>query len=268
MDAVAYARAQTSDVDPSDYTVSDAEYQSFVLAVELDIARFVNRGPLYVGNFGAQPPTSPLVTINGVGRYSCSAGNGFDPAIIDVLDVLYMAPGDFNAGNDLAWLALSPASTEIWHAYETEVFAEPASRIIRDSYLNEIRHYGRGKFSLAVGNDGVPAIDLYPVPTQSGLPVMVAYKARHTVTDISNTDNSGSVQYTTIPEIMAVHFARLLLAEVRFMKADALCGRKMTRAGMAQKQTDPTAMRNQAMYDKEFTYAVLGQNTPVVRVTN
>lgn len=227
-DAVAYARALTGDTDPTNYQIPDASYAAITADVNRDLSRFLPLSDI-VGDIYNR--TSTLVTSAGVTRYICNAAGGFNEPVRSITDVLYRATGGLSGASEIGYLALLPFSPMNMFLYNPSVLDQPTGRFERDAYLNELDHYGIGKAGIIQDRaTGKFAIDLFPTPGASGLPIYVRYDTNHIATALN--DGFGSVKYPTIPEQNVRDFKELLLAKAQ--KTLALIASQTTSAAAGQ----------------------------------
>ena len=222
-DAVRFVRNKVEDPNPPVYGASpvipDLAFTDYIEVAAEEFSNWSPIGDQVVGLIGANPPTSPLATISNVSRYVLTPGVGFAYSVKEISDVLFRASGVFTAASEIAYLALMPVSPLNWFRIDKDLLNSPTSRHIRDQYLQELDHYGIGYWSRARdAATGLQAIDIYPPPTTTGLPIFV----RYTTTHQNVPDGGGNPQYQTVPEDLKRHFGRFLLAEVMQQEADRL----------------------------------------------
>lgn len=256
-DAVRYCRALTEDLY-TPFSVPDESYQAFHEDVAEDLSRFL---PVdyWVGN----PVTnsSPLVTVANQLVYVCSSANGFTAAPHRILEVLYQATNAFSAASEISYLALLPFSPLNRFLFTPSLLDSPSERILRDEYLAELDHYGRGFY--AVARDpatGLPSLAFYPIPTVAGNPLYVHYQAGHTYT----TTTLGDALYATIPENHKLNFARLLYCLVLEQEQERYAKATSTSAGILRGTSNPQALLQKIERIRNETYQRLGGSLPVM----
>jgi hypothetical protein len=262
-DAVAAVRGYIED-DSAPFIVSDARMQNYVEMAAESFSKWTPLGENVVGQIGGSPPTSPFQTIAGVSRYACTAAIGFTPPAVEITDVLYRASGVFTAASEIAYLALMPVSPLNWFRVDRDILMSPSSRHLRDEYLQELDHYGTGYWGRARdAATGLPAIDIYPPPTVSGIPIFVRYTSAH-----GNTpDGNGNPQYPTIPDNWKRHFVTQLLVEVVKEEANRLMLKSQVKAGQIQRWSSPGDMRRWADQLHEDSVNEMGGNVGVAIVS-
>lgn len=237
-DAIAWVRAKTRDFTPP-YQVPDSSFTSYV---ETAAERFSRLFPLDASVGDVYANTSPLVTVAGQTRYVCSPANGFPFEPDRITDLLYRAGPNIglNAANDMAYLYMSPFSSPT-SFLGTGGLDQPADRLLRNYYFNELLKYGYGQYGFVVdGATGLPAFDLYPTPTQTGLPIFVRYQYQHQNTP----DGQNNPWYKTVPSIRKVLFARALYIELLEDEHDNIATTGKSRLGIIQYEGgDPEAVR-------------------------
>ena len=262
-DIVAYARSKIEDL-VAPQKVPDSAFSLYVEAAIEEFARWSPLGDNIVGNIGANPPSSPLITVNTVSRYVCNAPNGFTLPVKDVTDVLFRASGVFSAASEIAYLALMPISPLNWFRIDKDLLNSPSSRHIRDQYLQELDHYGIGYWRRVRDSaSGLPAIDIYPPPTTSGIPIFVSYTSGY----INSPDGGGNPQYPQVPDDQKVYLAWLLLAEVMEEESDRIAKQSQTKSGIIQRWSSPADLRDEAAKYREKAQFALGAAKGMVTVS-
>jgi hypothetical protein len=267
-DAVRFVRGKVEDPNPPLYgaspTIPDSAFVDYVESAAEEFSNYSPLGEIVVGSIGANPPTSPLVTISNVSRYVLTPGVGFTFPVKEVIDVLYRASGVFTAASEIAYLALMPVSPLNWFRIDKDLLNSPTSRHIRDQYLQELDHYGIGYWSRARDPiTGTQAIDIYPPPTASGLPIFVRYTSVHQ----NVPDGSGNPQYPTIPEDLKRHFGRFLLAEVMEQEADRLFKSQQTISGVVTRFGSASNIRMEAERLRDETRLSIDASSGIVAVS-
>lgn len=272
-DVFSYVRAKIGDPNPPTFTgpglpfVSDAALQAYVDVAAKEFAQYVPLGDIVVGNIAGtsgSPPSSPLNTIAFQSRYICNAANGFVYPVKNISDVLYRASGVFTAASEIAYLALMPVSPLNWFRIDKDLLNSPSSRHIRDQYLQELDHYGIGYWGWARdGATGQIALDLYPPPVTSGLPVFVRYTTYYQQVP----DGLGNPTYPTVPEDMTFHFARFLLAEVMDQEAINIYKFSSLKSGIIQQWSSPGDIRHDAERIRDETRLQCGGMTGMALVS-
>lgn len=261
-DAIAYVRNKIEDL-AQPFVVPDSALSLYVEMAAEEYSKWNPIGDIVVGSFAAAPPSSPFQTTAYVSRYTCNSATGFTLTPTTIQDVLYRASGVFTAQSEIAYLALMPVSPLNWFRIDKDLLNSPTSRHIRDQYLQELDHYGIGYWRTARDSSGNLAIDLFPAPVTSGLPVFVRYTAAH-----SNTpDGQGNPTYPTIPEIHKVQFSRFLLAQTLEQEADRLARSTVLKAGITQRWTSPAEVRAFACELRDKAEASLGSNVSEILVS-
>jgi hypothetical protein len=263
-DAVAYVRGQIEDTNGPSFVIPDSTLALYVEAAAEEFSRLEPLGEHVVGNFGGTPPTSPLSTTPGVNRYSCSVANGFQYPVAQVTDVMFKSSGVFSAASEMSYLQLMPVSPFNWFHTEGNILSKPSTRVIREEMFDELDHYTKGFWGTARGADGIKVIDIYPVPTTSGLPIFV----RYTSTYISVLDGNQNPTYPTIPEDLKRYFGKLLLVEVLEQETDRLSKSSSLKAGVMQRWSTPAAIRAYAENLKADIHNELGGSVTVVTVSH
>lgn len=258
---VPYVRNRIEDVAGID--VTDDALASMISTVARDLSRFYPIS-VVVGDFNAQ--TSPLTTVSGQQRYQCNPGNGFSLPVRRITGVLYRASGGFSTASEIGYLSLLPFSPANTFLYTPSLMDAPTRRILRDSYLNEVEHYGIGKYGVARDASGY-VIDLFPVPQTSGLPVFVRYDSTHTPTAVPG-DTAGSVKVDTLPDEAVRHFSNLLLAEAIDELALRYFQTSDVRAGQIEMKTDTDLLDKYVTRIRDNTYLELGVGAGSILVTS
>jgi hypothetical protein len=256
-DACAYVRSLTEDtVTP--YLVPDSAYIAYAEDVAEDFSRYV---PLDVQLGNPVALTSPLQTVVYQQRYVCNVANGFSIAPTRITDVLYQATNAFSAASEISYLALLPFSPLNRFLFTPSLLDSPSERILRDQYLQELDKYGRGYWgTVRDAATGLPALDLYPIPTSAGTPIYVRYQIGHSYT----TDNLGNVAYVTVPEQYKRQFARLLYCQILEQEQDRFIRGVRTQAGILSQETSPAEMNRKIMRIRNAVYQELGDAVPAV----
>jgi hypothetical protein len=262
-DAIAYVRGQIEDTT-APFLIPDATLALYVEAGAEEFSKWEPLGEHVVGTFGVPTPSSPLATISGISRYSCTVGNGFIYPVAEVTDVLFKASGIFNAASEMSYMALMAVTPFNWFYAEGNLLARPSDRIIRSEMLNELDHYGGGYWGLARDANGVRAIDIYPVPTSSGTPIFVRYTSSHQ----NVPDGSGNPTYPTIPENLKRYFGKFCLIEVLSQEEDRLAKSSQLKAGVTQRWSTPGAVRSYREGLKSDLELAMGSAVTVGRVSN
>jgi len=244
--------------DPNAETVPDEALWNYAEDVNEDFSRHVPT-EYVVGSPIAE--TSPLLTIKGQQRYLCTTGNGFPVTPISVSDVLYRAGGALIAPNEMAYLSMTAFAPLNRFLFTTSSLIDsPTQRVLRDEYIDEMDHYGRGYAGVVLDPSGNLAIDLYPVPETDGMPIYVRFKAAHTM-DYNSTTNTLTV--ATVPENKKRDWAKLLYALVLEQEGEHMAKYKMQKAGLVERQTDARTMEARVMRIREEVYAALGSYVSV-----
>jgi len=262
-DVIAYVRGQIEDLGPT-FKIPDASLAIYVENAAEEFAKWSPIGDIVVGNIGGTPPTSPLSTIPGVSRYSCSIANGFTLPVLDVIDVLFKASGVFTAASEIAYLQLMPISPFNWFHTQGNILSKPSERVIREEMFDELDHYTKGFWGTARGADGVPVIDIFPIPTTSGLPIFVRYTSGYSAV----VDGQGNPTYPTVPENHKRYFAKFALAEVLDQEADRLAKSSQLKAGVMQRWSSPASIRAQAENLRADVQNALGSAVTVGRASH
>lgn len=239
LDAIAYARAMIEDTDSTSFTIPDA---SLLVMVQKAAGEYSRHAPLdeIVGNPVAA--TSPCMTVNAQQRYVCSAANGFVVAPMRITDVLYRAAATYNAANELAYLSILPFSPINRFLYSPNLLDSPSMRILRNQYLDELQHYGRGAAGIVRDRaTGRLAVDLFPVPTGGPVPVFFRYQAAH-----PNTGTATDPAYPSVPDDLAFVFGDLVYASCLDLEADRLSKSQRVRAGLLDIQGSAADLRQLA----------------------
>jgi hypothetical protein len=236
-DAIGWVRAKTEDaVEP--FQVADSSYATYIESAVEDFSRFY---PLDAQIGDVFNNTSPLVTVANQTRYVCSVANGFASEPDRIVDLLYRSGPNIglNAANDLAYLYMSPFSSPK-SFLGTGGLDQPADRVLRDYFFQELLRYGRGRFGVVRdGATGLLAFDLYPTPTQSGLPIFVRYQYSHQNTP----DGQNNPWYRTVPSNRKRVFARMLYIAVLEEEYDAVATTGKSRLGIIQYEGgDPASL--------------------------
>lgn len=259
-DAVAYVRNQIEDLTVP-FAVSDAAFSSYAEDVLEDFERWV---PVVqqVGNVYAN--TSPMVTVVGQQRYLCTTANGFVDGLgaplqpTRIIQVGYRAASGYSAAQELTYLTLLPFSPiDILGDSNTDILANPSIRYLRDKAFNELEHYGQGFAEVVQDVSGNWALDLYPVPLTSGLPIFVRYNVAYSTTSVN-----GALLIPTVPEYRKRHFAKLLLALVKEQECERLAKSTDQKIGIIQEKSSPDLIRKAGIELRESVYWELGGNVP------
>ena len=260
-DAVRYVRALTEDLY-TPFVIPDESYMAFHEDVAEDISRFL---PLdyWVGNPVTQ--VSPLTTVANQQVYVASVANGFTVPPTRILEFLYQATNAFSAASEISYLALLPFSPLNRFLFTPSLLDSPSERILRDEYLSELDHYGRGFY--AVQRDpatGLLSVAIYPIPTVSGTPLYAHFQGNH-------VSSAGSfpldVWYKTIPEANKRHFGRLLYCLVVEQELDRYAKATSTSAGILRGQASPQALQTKIERIRNEVYQQLGGTLPAVAHT-
>jgi hypothetical protein len=250
-DAVRYVRGRVGDPDGS--TFSDAELVAYAQEANSDFSRHL---PLDIFVGDVLGGTSPLLTVADQGRYVCTPGNGFPSAPLFIREVLWAATSaGFNASNEAATLALMPTFIISKVLFRPGLLDSPSERVLRQSYLNELSHYGRGFYDTY--NDpatGLLGINLFPVPELDGLPLFVQAGLAHGMFD----DGSGNLDIPTVPADRVTDWARLLWAILVENEALRVCATKQAKAGLVEIASDPRVLMQFAIEQRHSIYAKLG----------
>ena len=263
-DVIAYIRGQIEDLT-SPFVVPDATLALYVENAAEEFGKWEPLGEFVVGNIGATPPSSPLATLPGVSRYSCSVANGFLYPVNEVVDVLFKSSGVFTAASEIAYLQLMPVSPFNWFHTQGNILSKPSERVIREEMFDELDHYTKGFWGTARGADGVKVIDVYPVPTTTGIPIYVRYTSGYINVPAIG---SGDPTYPTVPENLKRYFAKLALCEVLDQEADRLAKSSQLKAGVMQRWSSPTAIRLHAENLKAETQLAMGSSQTMVRASH
>lgn len=260
-DAVRYARALSEDLY-TPFIVPDESYMAYHEDVAEDISRFL---PVdyWVGN--PVLAASPLVTVANQQVYVASSGNGFAVPPSRITEFLYQATNAFSAASEISYLALLPFSPLNRFLFTPSLLDSPSERILRDEYLSELDHYGRGFY--AVQRDpatGLLSIAIYPIPTVSGTPLFAHYQGNHVA---SAGGIALDVWYKTIPEQNKRHFGRLLYCLVVEQEMDRYAKATSTSAGILRGSASPLALQAKVERIRNEVYQQLGGALPVVAHT-
>jgi len=259
-DAVRYCRALTEDLY-TPFIVPDESYGAYAEDVAQDFSRWVPLD-IQVGNPVTQ--TSGFLTVANQQRYVCNAGNGFASPVARITDVLYQATNAFSAASEISYLALLPFSPLNRFLFTPSLLDSPSERILRDEYLSELDHYGRGFYGLARDPaSGAVAIDLYPIPTTGGTPIYVRYQTIHVATASLLND----AVYSRVPEDRKRQFARLLYCLVLEQESDRYAKATSTSAGILRGTASPQALERKIERIRSSVYQELGAALPVVAHT-
>lgn len=263
-DVFSYVRGQIGDPNPPTFAgpglpfISDTTLLAYVDIAAKEFSQYVPLGDIVVGNIAGtsgSPPSSPLNTVAFQSRYICTVANGFAYPVKAISDVLYRASGVFTAASEIAYLALMPVSPLNWFRIDKDLLNSPTSRHIRDQYLQELDHYGIGYWGWARDpGTGFPAIDLYPPPVTSGLPIFVRYTTYYQQVP----DTFGNPTYPTVPEDMTFHFARFMLAEVMNQEAINIYKYSSLKSGIIQQTSSPGDIRAEAARIRDETRLACG----------
>ena len=239
-DAIAYARAMIEDVDSTSFVIPDSSMEVLVKKAASEFSRHLALDDV-VGN--PAQATSPCMTVANQQRYVCTAANGFAVTPSKISDVLYRAAATYSAANELAYLSLLPFSPVNRFLFTPNLLDSPSERILRNQYLDELQHYGRGYYAIVRDRvTGLLAVDLFPIPTSTPVPVFFRYQAPH---PNSSTDPHNPV-YATIPDDLAYVFGDLLYADCLDMEADRLAKYQRARAGLLDVQGSAADLRELA----------------------
>lgn len=261
-DAIGYARAKIEDTDPANFVIPDSSMVLFAQAAAAEFSRFLPWEDI-IGNVAI--PSSPLMTVDKQVGYVCTAANGFPVAPTQITDVLYRASATYSAANELAYLSILPFSPVNRFLYSPNLLDSPSERVLRNEYLNELQHYGRGFAGIYRDRlTGRLAFDLYPVPTGVPVPVFVRYTGAHA--NVS-TDPNNPV-YPTVPDDLARYFGDLVYAECLDVEADRLAKFQRARAGLLDIQGDAVAMRELAAEVRFRATGALGAFQGVGQTSN
>lgn len=249
-DAVNAVRQLTEDI-AAPLTIADSAYQAYVEIVNEDFSRFCPVDIL-VGN----PVTlsSPLTTVAFQQRYVCNSGNGFTYPPMQVTDVLYRAANAFSAASEIAYLALLPFSPLNRFLFTPSLLDSPSERILRDEYLSELDHYGKGYFRVVRDVSGLLAIELYPIPQASGTAVYARYMAQH-----QTVNTSGVTTIATIPEDLKRWWVQLLYAEILIQESERFGKLNKAKAGLIDLSSDPRLLVQKGKDIREAAYLALGE---------
>ena len=262
-DAVAYVRAVVEDTQPPPYQLIPDS--SLVYYAESAGERFSHMAPLgdfVLGNPGMSPYTSPLETVAWQQRYSLNptfmAQQGL-PAVKEVVGLLYQIGEQILAGADLAFFLLIPSSPLGRFVLDPTA---PSTRILRNDFLNELDHYGRGNWEQQTDSQGYPAVDLFPVPQEAGLPLLIRYSGSHQA--VALNDGAGGTSYPSIPEQHKRLFAKLLLIEVLEQEINRLSRTTMSAAGQVKRSSSPAEVRQQIDRLTTEVEGALGMYAPLI----
>lgn len=259
-DAMLYVRGLTEDT-ATPYLVPDSAYQAYAEDVNEDFSRHI---PLdyIVGNPYDQ--SSPWTTQTGLQRYLCSSANGFAVSPIQVTDVLYYAGSGFSVASEIAYLTLMPFSPVNRFLFSPNLLDSPSERILRDEYLDELVHYGRGGWrQVRDPATGVMAIDLYPIPVGVGVPVYARYLGAHAITT-STVNGQTVLSVPTVPEDRKRDWAKLLYAMVLEEEGARLLRARMVKAGLVEQQVDTRTIEQRIVRIREEVTASLGGYVGVI----
>jgi hypothetical protein len=264
-DAIAYARAKIEDTDLLNPVIPDSSFLLFVQAAAQEFSRHAPWEDV-IGNVAASPPTSPMMTVANQMAYVCSTANGFPVAPIQITDVLYRASATYSAANELAYLSILPFSPVNRFLYSPNLLDSPSERILRNEYLNELQHYGKGYAGIYRDRlTGRLAFDLYPVPVaMPSIPIFVRYLGAHAN---ASTEANNPV-YPTVPDDLSRYFGDLVYAEALDVEADRLAKFQRARAGLLDLQGDAVAMRELAAEVRFRATGALGAHTGIGQVSN
>jgi len=259
-DAVAYVRAKSEDIAVP-FKIPDTSYQVYVEEVAEEFSRW-----LAIEDQVGDPyaVTSPLLTVKGKQRYLCSPGNGFPVAPTTITGVLYQATSVFSASSEISYLALLPFSPVNRFLFTPSLLDSPSERVMRDEYLNELDHYGKGWADVVRDRvTGLLAIDLYPIPGQDGNPIFARYTA-----PFVNVPSGGNDVFVTIPDAYKYLFAKLLWATVLEQEGSRTSKVDSAAAGFIRKTSSPELLFNKALSLRAEVYNALGGAVPSVQVGN
>lgn len=254
-DAAKYVLNQVEDTG-QDYITDDA-LRSYAELVNEEFSWYI---PLdyIVGN--PTNNTSPLVTVAGQIRYVCSPANGFTATPMRITDVLYLAAAGFTAADEASYVYLMPFSPVNRFLLNPYILDSPSERIIRDQWLSELAHYGQGNAGLSVDPaTGLWAIDLYPYPLESGIPIFARYAGAHILT----TDASLNITVPTVPATRVRDWAKLLYIEVMEQEGERMMKNHMLKAGITTLQQDSKSMEQRINRIKEDVLGSLGAHSGV-----
>jgi hypothetical protein len=249
-DAVNAVRQLTEDTSAVP-VIADAAYQAYAELVNEDFSRFVPVDIL-VGN--PVTLTSPLLTVSMQQRYVCTPANGFTFPPMQVTDVLYRATNAFSAASEIAYLALLPFSPLNRFLFTPSLLDSPSERILRDEYLSELDHYGKGYYRIVRDQTGLQAIELYPIPQQGGTAVYARYTAQHQITTVS-----GNSVIATIPEDLKRWWVQLLYAEILIQESERFGKLNKAKAGLIDLSSDPRMLVLKGKDIREAAYLALGE---------
>ena len=257
-DASVYVRAKLEDASPG-FLISDAALQAYTEAAVEDFSRLLPLEDI-IGN--PLTATSPMNTVKNQLRYVCSPANGFPVPPILITDVLYRAASTYSAANELAYLSILPFSPINRFLFTPNLLDSPTIRILRNEYLTEVQHYGRGFAGIVLDRaTGLLALDLFPSPTVDGIPIFVRYMSAYV-----NTGTAANPIYATVPEIYKTKFADLLYAEALFQEADRMAKYERSRVGFLDLQGKAAEMRLLAEYTRTRVELALGAAQGIAQV--
>lgn len=263
-DVIAYIRGQIEDLT-APFVIPDSSLAIYVENAAEEFGKWEPLGEFVVGNIGGTPLSSPLSTIPGVSRYSCSVANGFLYPVNEIIDVMYKSSGVFTAASEIAYLQLMPVSPFNWFHTQGNILSKPSERVIREEMFDELDHYTKGFWGSARGADGVKVIDIFPIPTTAGLPIFVRYTSGYINVPAVG---SGDPTYPTIPENHKRYFAKFALCEVLEQEADRLAKSSQLKAGVMQRWSSPAATRALAENLKADVQNALGASVTVGRASH
>jgi hypothetical protein len=259
-DAVRYCRALTEDLY-TPFVVPDESYIAYAEDVAEDFSRWV---PLDIQVGNPVLGTSAFLTVANQQRYVCNVANGFASPVARVTDVLYRATNAFSAASEISYLALLPFSPLNRFLFTPSLLDSPSERILRDEYLSELDHYGKGYWGqVRDSGTGTAAIDLYPIPVTGGLPIFVRYQTIHTATASPLND----AVYLRVPEDRKRQFARLLYCMVLEQESGRYAKATSTSAGILRGTASPQALERKIERIRSSVYLELGGALPVVAHT-
>lgn len=250
--------------DPDQFYITDDALNAYVEPTNEEFSRAIPLNAV-TGVLSADGTfTSPLTTVANQQRYILSVANGFPSAPISISQVSYVfANTTVSAASEwsLVQLNYGSSATIIQVAVDS-----PTQRIIRDYNLDEMQRFNRGYFDFVTDSaTSLPALDLYPIPTTSGLPIVVKYLAEH---PIVTNPTTGTVTLATIPSTRARDWGKLFFLEVMDQESDRLMKNKMVKAGLIESQVDSKTMEARINRIREEVNASLGHYVGAGAISN
>ena len=243
--------------DTAGAIIPDGAFRAYAEDVNEDFSRHV---PLDYRVGDPYAATSPLTTVAGQQNYVCSVANGFTATPMWITDVLYSAGSGYSAASEIAYLALLPFSPINRFLFAPSLLDSPSERILRDEYLNELSHYGNGYYGNATDpTTGLPSINLFPIPANTGTPIFARYAAQHVI----NATDPNNWKIVTVPEHLKRNWAQLLAAMILEEEGDRIAKTRNAKAGLIEIQADSRTMENKIDRLRLDAYSQLGGHTSV-----